>query len=526
MESHMPIRNDPDPDIEVVERGGSGLYAVVWRGRQQILNRDVAIKLIRPDRAQWIELQEHAQGMARAGGHPNIVTVHAVTSLAHPETDELVDALILEWLDGVRLSDWLKAGGISREVAHDVAIGVIKGIQHIHSKGLTHGDLHAENVMLVDDVPKIIDIDYDSDKSLVLLTTLSRDERIRSDLRNVSLMLREILAATDLPAPVVSEAVELLRSATETEQLMSAVNGAFSSNKELPLLTYVQVSNATDQALEQAINSVLRDNTSPSVMTRAMESISDRIQAKNPNRTEDSEWKQQFEDAISECSEIVRDFARLSSTVAESGSAKASRALYKNFGSLIVRYTAPTGINGYFFRSDFDLHRFVVHELFLIYVSQLMLAEQWEIIGDILRREIYVPNQQPNWEIRSFGAIREPLELFNNRHSILLRQHFENSVRLADVSIDDLEGADVFLSLPSKNTWWPVLLGRSERIPRFLVECRSSEHLDMVLRAADLDSKEHLVTRLHEICHMVSRDNYPSGFHLLTVKTEGLGVSR
>ena len=73
------------------------------------------------------DILNHARGIARAGGHHNIVTVHALTSIRHPETGELVDTVVMEWLDGDSLASKLHGAITECCVRREVEEGGVLG---------------------------------------------------------------------------------------------------------------------------------------------------------------------------------------------------------------------------------------------------------------------------------------------------------------------------------------------------------------------------------------------------------------
>jgi serine/threonine protein kinase len=171
-----------DSNITMGELIDSGLFGVVWKATQLIPPRTVAVKIVNPEFGLTFDAAEHARGLVKAGPHPNIVTVYQVTKVAHPQNDEVVEAVVMEWLDGPSLGKLLGEALLSRERAEEVCSGILNGMHHLHSNNVTHSDLHVGNIIVTAQGPRIIDIDYSSAKSLALLTTLDRDQRIQADI--------------------------------------------------------------------------------------------------------------------------------------------------------------------------------------------------------------------------------------------------------------------------------------------------------------------------------------------------------
>jgi Protein kinase domain len=125
-------------------------------------------------------LLRNARTLAKLN-HPNLVTAHSAAFLRHPENGLLAPALIMELLSGEPLQQWF-AVQRNREQVLRVATDLFLGIRAIHDGGLYHGDLHAENVMvLADGHTKVIDWRYQD--TFLAASTASQADLIRADER-------------------------------------------------------------------------------------------------------------------------------------------------------------------------------------------------------------------------------------------------------------------------------------------------------------------------------------------------------
>ena len=143
----------------LIARGGTG---AVYRAIQSPINRAVAIKLMRPDldeasRSSFEErfLREAAQ-LGRLQ-HPNIVTVYDFGRTTMGEC-----YIVMELLDGHTLKDALSKQVMPPSWGVSISMQIARGLRAAHRKGLTHRDIKAGNVMLVDDedgrpVAKLLD---------------------------------------------------------------------------------------------------------------------------------------------------------------------------------------------------------------------------------------------------------------------------------------------------------------------------------------------------------------------------------
>lgn len=124
-------------------RGGS---AAVFRARDPVLDRDVAIKVIVPSLAASSELQAsflHEAQVVASVEHPHIVPVFG----AYSRNGLLL--LVMRLLDGRSLTDRLREEGpltpaTAARIAHEVA----QALAAAHSRGVIHRDIKPDNVLL------------------------------------------------------------------------------------------------------------------------------------------------------------------------------------------------------------------------------------------------------------------------------------------------------------------------------------------------------------------------------------------
>lgn len=137
-----------DSAYRIIDRVGEGAMGVVLRAHDLRLDRDVAIKVIRPSAIERPDARERflreARAMARVR-HPNVVQVHALGEwLGLPY-------IVMEYVPGTTLDDWL-ALREGRPPTIDEAFGILDqlflGVEAIHASGAAHRDLKAGNVLL------------------------------------------------------------------------------------------------------------------------------------------------------------------------------------------------------------------------------------------------------------------------------------------------------------------------------------------------------------------------------------------
>ena len=119
----------------------------VYRGRDQRLNRPVAIKILDPRFARDAQLVERvkAEAVIQAKlSHPNIVAV-----LDFIASDEHL-ALVMELVDGAPLSELIerRGGPLPLDLVLSTTDQVLSAMEFAHSKGLVHRDLKPSNILV------------------------------------------------------------------------------------------------------------------------------------------------------------------------------------------------------------------------------------------------------------------------------------------------------------------------------------------------------------------------------------------
>ena len=131
---------------EIVETIGTGGMAIVYKAKCLILNRYVALKVLRPEFREDKEFLARFKAEAQSAGslsHPNIVSIYDVG-----QEDDL-DYIVMEYVEGVTLKQYIEAKGVIpwRE-AVDYAGQICSGLDHAHKKGIIHKDIKPHNILI------------------------------------------------------------------------------------------------------------------------------------------------------------------------------------------------------------------------------------------------------------------------------------------------------------------------------------------------------------------------------------------
>lgn len=134
---------------ELVETLGTGGMAMVHRARDRMLERDVAIKILRENYSNDPAFQERFRQEAKAAAnlsHPNIVTVHDFGY------DEGRLFIVMEYIPGTDLKTILqRRGRLLVEDAISLVIQACAGVGYAHRAGLIHCDIKSQNMLITPD---------------------------------------------------------------------------------------------------------------------------------------------------------------------------------------------------------------------------------------------------------------------------------------------------------------------------------------------------------------------------------------
>ncbi len=141
----------------VLKKLGEGGKGIVYKARDTVLDRVVAIKILKTTVAgeeSYTRFMREAQTVGKLN-HPNIVSIHNVGK----EDDR--HFLVLEFVDGMSLRELLDTypeGKCDIQTVLRIGIEVCGALHYAHSQGILHRDIKPENVMLTqEDKAKLMD---------------------------------------------------------------------------------------------------------------------------------------------------------------------------------------------------------------------------------------------------------------------------------------------------------------------------------------------------------------------------------
>lgn len=164
----------------IVEKIGAGGMAVVYHAHCELLNRPVAIKVLRDQYAQDEQFLQSFQREARAAAaltHPSIVRVYDVG------VEDGVNYFVMEMVEGhVTLKDLIRERGVlSPRAALGVARQVAVALAEAHGRGIIHRDIKPQNILLTPEgLVKVTDFGIARAQSLSQGTLSNSDSVIGS----------------------------------------------------------------------------------------------------------------------------------------------------------------------------------------------------------------------------------------------------------------------------------------------------------------------------------------------------------
>ena len=131
---------------EILDVVGAGGMSIVYKARDHRLNRNVAIKVLKPEFSndKNFVTKFRIEAQASAGlTHPNIVNVYDVVD------DEGIYCIVMELVEGITLKQYIEQNGrLNMETAINFSIQIASGLEAAHENHIIHRDIKPQNIIV------------------------------------------------------------------------------------------------------------------------------------------------------------------------------------------------------------------------------------------------------------------------------------------------------------------------------------------------------------------------------------------
>ena len=140
---------------EIIKPIGSGGMAEVYLAKDTLLDREVAIKMLRSQFSSDPVLLEQFRREAKSAArliHPYIISIYDVVAC----DDE--QYIVMEYVDGITLKRFMEEHKLSLFEVIDISMRLAEGLQHAHNRNVVHCDIKPLNILVDKELnPKIAD---------------------------------------------------------------------------------------------------------------------------------------------------------------------------------------------------------------------------------------------------------------------------------------------------------------------------------------------------------------------------------
>jgi len=229
-----------DGRYEIQEILGVGGMAVVYKARDNVEDRIVAVKILKDEFVSNEEFIRRFKNESRAIAmlsHQNIVKVYDVSF------GDLIQYIVMEYIEGITLKELIeRQGSFKWKDAVYFTIQILKALQHAHDKGIVHRDVKPQNIMVLPDgTIKVTDFGIArfarseqrtiTDKAIGSVHYISpeqaRGEKTdeKTDIYSVGVMMYEMLTG-QLPFQADSAVSVAIMQLQREPQLPTEINGS------------------------------------------------------------------------------------------------------------------------------------------------------------------------------------------------------------------------------------------------------------------------------------------------------------
>ena len=149
MDRHTLVGLVFDHRYEVQQKIGVGGMADVYRGKDTLLGRPVAIKILHQNFGSDQDFVARFKREAQAAGklnHPNVVSMYDVGF------DQGFHYIIMEYVSGCTLKEYIQHHGdqVTVQEAVKITVAIAEGLEHAHMMGIVHCDVKPHNILITD----------------------------------------------------------------------------------------------------------------------------------------------------------------------------------------------------------------------------------------------------------------------------------------------------------------------------------------------------------------------------------------
>lgn len=138
---------------EIIEQIGNGGMALVYKAKCKLLDRFVAIKVLKDeflDDEEFIRKFKRESQAAASLSHPNIVNIYDVG--VEEDGVKNIHYIVMEYIDGKNLKEIIKEkGAFNLEDTLNYSLQIAEALQNAHRNHIVHRDIKPQNIMLTND---------------------------------------------------------------------------------------------------------------------------------------------------------------------------------------------------------------------------------------------------------------------------------------------------------------------------------------------------------------------------------------
>lgn len=130
---------------KIIEKLGEGGMALVYKARDLLLGRWVAVKILRPQLVSDRDFVDRFKREARAVAslsHPNIVNIYDIGQYGD------IHYLVMEMVEGDNLKSKIREGSLDIRESLEIAIQICRALETAHNKQIIHCDIKPHNILI------------------------------------------------------------------------------------------------------------------------------------------------------------------------------------------------------------------------------------------------------------------------------------------------------------------------------------------------------------------------------------------